>query len=87
MTRLGFSKYIPDLGLITHYSEFGDSPVHRINPWIKFALLPLIIFDLTVVSSGTLLLFITWLYSFFGWHRRRRLCCSYTGTRRLSSSS
>jgi cobalt/nickel transport system permease protein len=57
MTRLGFSKYIPDLGLITHYSEFGDSPVHRINPWIKFALLPLIIFDLTVVSSGTLLLF------------------------------
>jgi cobalt/nickel transport system permease protein len=57
MTRLGFSKHIPDLGLITHYSEFGDSPVHRINPWIKFALLPLIIFDLTVVSNGTLLIF------------------------------
>jgi cobalt ABC transporter, permease protein CbiQ len=57
MTRLGFSKYIPDLGLITHYSEFGDSRVHHINPWIKFALLPLIIFDLTVVSNGTLLLF------------------------------
>ncbi|MGA3359083.1 MAG: cobalt ECF transporter T component CbiQ [Halobacteriota archaeon] len=57
MTRLGFSKHIPDLGLITHYSEFGDSPVHRINPWIKFALLPLIIFDLTVVSNGTLLTF------------------------------
>jgi cobalt/nickel transport system permease protein len=55
MTSLGFEKHVPDLGLITHYSEFGRSPVHEISPWTKAALLPVVVFDITVISDLRLL--------------------------------
>jgi len=56
MTVLVFEKHLPDLGLITHYSEFGNSWVHKVSPWTKTALLPVIIFDLTTVSNIEFLL-------------------------------
>ncbi|MGA7075866.1 MAG: cobalt ECF transporter T component CbiQ [Halobacteriota archaeon] len=56
MTSLGFEKHLPDLGLITHYSEFGKSPVHEISPWTKAVLLPVVVFDITVISDLRLLL-------------------------------
>ena len=51
MTRLGFERHIPDLGLATSYAEFGDSAVHRISPWLKFAVLPLLVLDVTVIND------------------------------------
>jgi cobalt/nickel transport system permease protein len=58
MISLGFEKHLPDLGLITHYAEFGKSPVHRISPWTKVVLLPVVVFDITVISDLRLLLLI-----------------------------
>ncbi len=55
MTKFGFEQHLPNLGLITHFSERGSSRVHKISPWTKIALLPVIIFDITVVSNITLL--------------------------------
>jgi cobalt/nickel transport system permease protein len=56
MTSIGFERHVPDLGLITHYSEFGKSPVHRVSPWTKALLLPIVVFDITVVSDVRFLL-------------------------------
>ncbi|MDD1725574.1 MAG: cobalt ECF transporter T component CbiQ [Euryarchaeota archaeon] len=58
MTNIGFEKHLPDLGLITHYSEFGKSPVHKISPWTKIILLPVVVFDITVITDLRLLLMI-----------------------------
>ncbi len=55
MARFGFERHLPNLGLITHFSERVYSPVHRCSPWTKVALLPVIIFDVTVVSNIALL--------------------------------
>jgi cobalt/nickel transport system permease protein len=56
MTNIGFEKHLPDLGLITHYSEFGSSPIHKISPWTKIVLLPVVVFDITVITDLRLLL-------------------------------
>ena len=56
MTNIGFEKHLPDLGLITHYSEFGSSPIHKISPWTKIILLPVVVFDITVITDLRLLL-------------------------------
>jgi cobalt/nickel transport system permease protein len=58
MTRVGFEKHLPDLGVITHYSEFGTSLVHNVSPWTKAALLPLVVFDITVITDLRLLILI-----------------------------
>ncbi len=55
MTTFGFERHLPNLGVITHLSERGASPVHQISPWTKVALLPIIIFDITVISNTALL--------------------------------
>ncbi|MGZ4901644.1 MAG: energy-coupling factor transporter transmembrane component T family protein [Halobacteriota archaeon] len=51
MTTFGFERHVPNLGLITHFSERGSSIVHKASPWTKVALLPVIIFDVTVISN------------------------------------
>ncbi len=56
MTNIGFDKHLPDLGLITHYSEFGSSSIHEISPWTKIILLPVVVFDITVITDLRLLL-------------------------------
>ncbi len=58
MTNFGFAKHLPDLGLITHYSEFGSSPIHKVSPWTKIIVLPIVIFDITVITDLRLLLLI-----------------------------
>jgi cobalt ECF transporter T component CbiQ len=58
MTNIGFEKHLPDLGLITHYSEFGSSPIHQVSPWTKIIVLPIVIFDITVITDLRLLLLI-----------------------------
>ncbi len=55
MARFGFERHLPNLGVITHFSERGSSAVHTASPWTKVALLPVIIFDITVVSNIALL--------------------------------
>ncbi|MGZ4912236.1 MAG: energy-coupling factor transporter transmembrane component T family protein [Halobacteriota archaeon] len=55
MATFGFERHLPNLGVITHFSERGSSLVHRVSPWTKIALLPVIIFDVTVVSDIALL--------------------------------
>ncbi len=55
MARLGFERHIPDLGLITAYAELRDSAVHRISPWLKFAVLPLLVLDVTVIHDVRIL--------------------------------
>jgi len=67
MTSLGFAKHVPDLGLITHYSEFGESPVHKISPWTKAILLPVVVFDITVISDLRLLLMMLLAVVFLYW--------------------
>ena len=58
MTRFGFERHLPDLGMITHFSERGSSIVHKASPWTKVALLPVIVFDVTVISNLELLFII-----------------------------
>ncbi|MDD1721373.1 MAG: energy-coupling factor transporter transmembrane protein EcfT [Euryarchaeota archaeon] len=67
MTRFGFERHLPNLGLITHFSERGSSLVHQVSPWTKIALLPVLIFDVTVVSDITLLFAILMLVVFLFW--------------------
>jgi len=67
MTSIGFERHVPDLGLITHYSEFGKSPVHLISPWTKAVFLPLIVFDITVLSDVRLLLIMLLAVVFLYW--------------------
>ncbi len=55
MTTFGFERHLPNLGLITYFSERGSSRVHHVSPWTKLALLPVIIFAVTVVSDTALL--------------------------------
>lgn len=41
MSRRSYSKHIPDLRLVTHYAETGQSIVHAMSPWTKAGLLVL----------------------------------------------
>jgi cobalt/nickel transport system permease protein len=67
MTNVGFEKHLPDLGVITHYSEFGTSLVHSASPWTKAALLPLVVFDITVITDLRLLILILLAVLFVYW--------------------
>lgn len=49
------SPHIPDLDLITYYSEKGNTIFSRISPWTKAFMLILIIFLVTVSKSLVLL--------------------------------
>lgn len=58
MSRRSYSKHIPDFRFITYFAESGSSPVHRMSPWTKAALLPLLVALVTVVTDLYLLLVI-----------------------------
>ncbi len=55
MTRLGFERHVPDLALITYYSELQDSIVHRFSPWTKIVILPILIFNITIITDSRVL--------------------------------
>jgi len=55
MTRSQASGHIPDLDLITYYSENGRSTLSMVSPWTKLTALIAIIVFLTTVQSVELL--------------------------------
>lgn len=59
MSRRSYSKHIPDFRFVTFFAESGTSAVHRMSPWTKAALLPIIVALVTVVND------IYWLLGFF----------------------
>ena len=58
MSRRSYSKHIPDFRFITYFAESGSSAVHRMSPWTKAALLPLVVALVTVVTNVYWLLII-----------------------------
>ena len=46
-----FSSHVPDLDLITYYSEKGDSVFNKASPWTKAILLVLVIVFITMAKS------------------------------------
>lgn len=55
MSNTQISGHIPDLDLITYYSENGTSVFTRVSPWTKAVTLVLIVFFVTVIKSLILL--------------------------------
>lgn len=55
MSTRSYTKHIPDFRLVTHHAEAGDSPVHRMNPWTKAALLATVVAFATVLTDAVLL--------------------------------
>lgn len=55
MSTRSYTKHIPDFRLVTHHAEAGDSPVHRMNPWTKAALLVVVVAFATVLTDAVLL--------------------------------
>jgi len=51
MSRRSYSKHVPDFRFITHFAETGSSPVHRMNPWTKIALLFFVVAFATVLTE------------------------------------
>jgi cobalt/nickel transport system permease protein len=51
VSRRSYSKHIPDFRFVTFFAESGTSIVHRMSPWTKAALLPLLVAIVTVVSD------------------------------------
>ena len=45
------SNHVPDPRLITAYAERWDGPLHRINPWTKVAVLPIVVLAVTIVDD------------------------------------
>ena len=45
------SSHVPDLDLITYYSEKGDTVFNRVSPWTKAILLVIIIIFITMAKS------------------------------------
>jgi len=59
MSRRSYSKHIPDFRFITFFAESGESTVHRMSPWTKAALLPLLVGLVTVLDD------LYWLFVLF----------------------
>jgi cobalt/nickel transport system permease protein len=59
MSRRSYSRHIPDFRFITYFAESGNSVVHRMSPWTKAALLPLLVALVTVVAD------LYWLFVIF----------------------
>ncbi len=59
MSRRSYSKHIPDFRFVTFFAESGTSTVHRMSPWTKAAMLPIVVALVTVVDN------IYWLGAFF----------------------
>jgi len=51
VSRRSYSKHIPDFRFVTFFAESGASIVHRMSPWTKAALLPLLVALVTVVTD------------------------------------
>lgn len=45
------SSHVPDPRLITAYAERRDGPFHRLNPWTKVAVVPLLVLAVTASDS------------------------------------
>jgi len=59
VSRRSYSKHIPDFRFVTFFAESGSSVVHRMNPWTKAAMLPIMVALVTVVND------IFWLLALF----------------------
>lgn len=58
MSRRSYTKHVPDVRLITHHAEAGRSVVHSMNPWVKAAVLLLVVAMVTVATDLYVLLLI-----------------------------
>jgi cobalt/nickel transport system permease protein len=45
------TSHVPDPRLLTTYAEHGAGPLHRVNPWTKFAVLPLLVIAVTIATG------------------------------------
>lgn len=45
------TSHVPDPRLLTTYAEHGSGPLHRRNPWTKFAVLPLLVIAVTIAEG------------------------------------
>lgn len=59
MSRRSYSKHIPDFRFVTYFAESRTSVVHRMSPWTKAVMLPLMVALVTVVTD------IYWLAAIF----------------------
>lgn len=51
MARLGFSSHVPDFGMISHFAEHGDSPLHKANSYLKLAYVLLVVIAATSLQK------------------------------------
>jgi len=59
LSRRSYSKHIPDFRFVTYFAESRTSVVHRMSPWTKAVMLPLMVALVTVVTD------IYWLAAIF----------------------
>ncbi|MFW6384227.1 MAG: energy-coupling factor transporter transmembrane component T family protein [Halodesulfurarchaeum sp.] len=45
------TSHVPDPRLLTTYAEHGAGPFHRLNPWTKFAALPILVVAVTIAEG------------------------------------
>lgn len=75
MSQSSNHSHVPDPRYLTHYAESHDSLLHRLNPWTKAAVLPLLVVAVTVarglVAVGVLYAAVLGLYAVSGLPVRR----------------
>ena len=52
---MSLSSHVPDPRLVTAYAEHRDGPLHRVNPWTKFAVVGALVLAVTVVTELAML--------------------------------